>query len=320
MGCGDAARLDEIERASIEQQARTLRLEEDWRPRTEVEKIHALLDAVAASDATFLMGRRSWNGPRTRDFLRRRYVRASQRIATAEQFIVGVATRQRVTNDAYEVLTTSGRRVDLRTWLREELARLDAEDETKHQVALANRQAAAVADSKPSNTTLAASETAVATVIDSDDVTKLPASIEDPVSHERAVPNTVDYVVALVQHSRATFLAPDAPKRRGGRSTSATRYTGPDFAAMLRRKSTWIGAGIEELDPWLAEVGSRSFRNDQPYQVEHPDGRVEPFDVWVEARRHGPGGKGSVVQTPSPAGSGPLPSPAAAPTPASTQR
>ncbi len=290
VSCGDAARLDEIERASIEQQARTLRLEEDWRPRTEVEKIHALLDTVAASDATFLMGRRSWNGLRTRDFLRRRYVRAASRIATAEQFIVGVATRQRVTNDTYEVLLPTGRRVDLRTWLREELARIEDDDKTRHQVALASRDATAAAARAPASVTAAPPAAEVAATLDTDDVTKLPASIEDPVSHERAVPDTIDYVLALVRHSRATFLAPDAPRRRGGRSTSATRYDGEDFAAMLRRKTTWIGAGIQELDPWLTEVGSRSFRNDLPYQVERPDGHVEPFETWVEARRHGPVG------------------------------
>jgi len=295
-GCGDAERLDELERNSVEQQARRFRLEEGWRPQTEVEKIHALLDAVATSDATFLMGRRSWDGQRTRDFLRRRYVRAASRIVTAEQFIVGVASRQRVTNVAYEVLLPTGRRVDLREWLRGELARIERSDRARRHAAMLLRARAQGADGPTSEagSSLAPTKPPARTdippvdVIETDDLARLPADFEDPVSHERIVPDTIDYVLALVRHSHATFVALDPPARGQRRATKGTRYDGRDFARMLQRKTTWIGAGIKELDPWLDEIGSRSFQHDLPYQVEHPDGRIEPFLLWVEARRHGP--------------------------------
>jgi hypothetical protein len=305
LGCGDAARLDELERVSIEQQARRLRIEDDWRPLTEVEKIHALLDAVDASDATFLLGRRSWDGARTRDFLRRRYVRASSRITTAEQFIVGVASRQRVTNLPYEVQLAAGQRMELRAWLREELDRIERDEHDRHQTAL-HARTPPTPDSSPRtdlpSTAGGGGDGAVA--IETDEITRLPEAFEDPISHERVVPNTIGYVLALVRHSNATFIAPRTPPRRGRLPADATRYDGGDFSTMLQRKTKWIGAGIHELDPWLAAIGARSYRYDVAYQVMRPDGRIEAFDAWVEARRHGPHGAAAApaVEPPAPAG------------------
>lgn len=64
---------------------------------------------------------------------------------------------------------------------------------------------------------------------------------------------------------------------------SRKRHSGFDFAAMLERKSRWLGRGIDDLPTWLDEIGSRTFFGGRGYLVLLPNGRELNFRAWLEA-------------------------------------
>ncbi|WP_146157730.1 DUF5329 family protein [Enhygromyxa salina] len=63
-----------------------------------------------------------------------------------------------------------------------------------------------------------------------------------------------------------------------------SEYTAEQFASMLRTKWDWIGYDIAELDTWLEEIGSRSFKTNLPYQVVLTDGTHVELRGWLDQR------------------------------------
>jgi hypothetical protein len=61
-----------------------------------------------------------------------------------------------------------------------------------------------------------------------------------------------------------------------------SEYTAEQFASMLRTKWDWIGYDISELDPWLEEIASRSFKTNLPYQVVLGDGTSIELRAWLD--------------------------------------
>ncbi len=104
----------------------------------------------------------------------------------------------------------------------------------------------------------------------------------------------------IVERSDATFVVParrplPAPKapasdRKPGvfkkkkRAPKAREYSGPEFADMLRKKWEFLGADIDELEPFIKEIASDSFASLAPYQVRLPDGTNDEFEGWLRAR------------------------------------
>jgi len=59
-------------------------------------------------------------------------------------------------------------------------------------------------------------------------------------------------------------------------------YTAEQFAAKLRTKWDWIGYDLTELDPWLDEIATRSFRTNLPYQIELANGTTGELRAWLD--------------------------------------
>jgi hypothetical protein len=120
-----------------------------------------------------------------------------------------------------------------------------------------------------------------------------PPTASDPVEGPNAAPVPaprvvttidIDFSLSVIESSGLGFLAPHEDK-------AATHYTAGEFARMLRRKSKWLGPDLNELDPWLDEIASRSFKTDLPYQVQLEGGEVVELRPWLDeqlakARRH----------------------------------
>jgi hypothetical protein len=70
-----------------------------------------------------------------------------------------------------------------------------------------------------------------------------------------------------------------------GVDSSPTEYTAEQFASMLRSKWDWIGYDIADLDPWLDEIATRSFKSNLPYLVVLDDGSTTEFRTWLDAQR-----------------------------------
>lgn len=87
----------------------------------------------------------------------------------------------------------------------------------------------------------------------------------------------VDFALSVVENSKLAFLAPHE-------DAEPTVYTAREFARMLARKSTWLGPDLHELEPWLDEIATRSFKTDLPYQVRLDGGEVAEFRPWLDAR------------------------------------
>lgn len=105
----------------------------------------------------------------------------------------------------------------------------------------------------------------------------------------------------IVERSEATFVVPGRRaipmpkvgvvgkktrrfKKKKKRGPKSRRYTGPEFADMLRKKWEFLGADIDELEPFIKEIASDSFASLAPYQVHLADGSREPFEGWLRAR------------------------------------
>jgi hypothetical protein len=65
-------------------------------------------------------------------------------------------------------------------------------------------------------------------------------------------------------------------------TSDPSEYTAEQFAGMLRKKWDWIGYDICELDPWLDEIATRSFKTNLPYQVVLADGTSADVRGWLD--------------------------------------
>lgn len=61
-----------------------------------------------------------------------------------------------------------------------------------------------------------------------------------------------------------------------------SEYTAEQFAGMLRSKWEWIGYDICELDAWIEEIATRSFKSNLPYQVVLSDGTNVELRGWLD--------------------------------------
>lgn len=87
----------------------------------------------------------------------------------------------------------------------------------------------------------------------------------------------IEYALSLIEESELSFHSVKDGER------NAT-YTSGEFARMLRRKSSWIGSDIEDLDPWLDEIASRSFKSDEAYLVTVTEGRDLELRPWLDEK------------------------------------
>jgi hypothetical protein len=99
----------------------------------------------------------------------------------------------------------------------------------------------------------------------------------------RADPD-IERTLDLIAASGLRFVDPPADPR-----ARVTEYTAEQFASMLRSKWDWIGYDLTELDPWLEEIATRSFKTNIGYRVVHADGTSGELREWLDARLRGSG-------------------------------
>lgn len=94
----------------------------------------------------------------------------------------------------------------------------------------------------------------------------------------RADPD-IQRALDLISASGLRFIdPPDEPDE------APDEYTAEQFASMLRTKWDWLGYDLTELQPWLDEIATRSFKTKLPYQVQHPDGTTTELRPWLDAQ------------------------------------
>ena len=88
----------------------------------------------------------------------------------------------------------------------------------------------------------------------------------------------IERALDLIASSGHTFLDPAEDE-----DEDATVYTAEQFASMLRSKWDWIGYDLTEVEPWLDEIATRSFKTNLPYLVQ-VDGQGDPVELrtWLD--------------------------------------
>lgn len=87
------------------------------RPVDEQTKIDFLIGEVKRSPAVFIRNGREYRSDRAAAHLARKLRFAGQRVQTARQFIVGIATQSSETGKPYEIRWPDGKRQRLSDWL-----------------------------------------------------------------------------------------------------------------------------------------------------------------------------------------------------------
>lgn len=90
-------------------------------PRTRTEIGH-LLDFISASSCVFLRNGDSYPAAEARAHIERKYEYLGNRVRTAEDFIVGAATKSSMSGEHY-LVHCGERKISSAAWLNEELAR-----------------------------------------------------------------------------------------------------------------------------------------------------------------------------------------------------
>ncbi len=106
-----------------------------------------------------------------------------------------------------------------------------------------------------------------------------PDSVESSAAAPDGKDAEIERALALIRDSGLYFFAPDdeAPDD----IAAATEYTSHQFASMLETKWSWIGYDLHELDPWLTEIATRSFKSNLPYEVRTADGQLREVGPWL---------------------------------------
>lgn len=106
-------------------------------------------------------------------------------------------------------------------------------------------------------------------------------SDEAPKLRERPKPDpAIAVTLDMISASGREFI-----DQADGEDSRQTQYTAEQFASMLRSKWDWIGYDIAELDPWLDEIATRSFKSSLPYLVVLDDGTTSEFRPWLDTQR-----------------------------------
>ena len=97
----------------------------------ELAKIEYLLERIGNSPYNFMRNGSRYQGKRAEVHLRWKFLRSREQIKTAEDFIQRVATRSKISGEAYEVILPDKTRHPLREFLSEELRLLNQALEEK---------------------------------------------------------------------------------------------------------------------------------------------------------------------------------------------
>lgn len=223
---------------------------------TEPDKIRALITAVRGCKLDFVQDGQPRDAIAAAAHLERRLARSPTGIPTARQFIdrIGAGKLRSKTEDS--ITLTDGTVVPVRDWLVKHLADIEG---------VTMRSADNTAN--PAEPTPRAARMGEVGILDA---------------------------LALVERSELVFVAPGrrAPRRIGkakrGRKKKnhgkSKHYTAREFSEMLRKKWELLGQDIHELDKFIDEIATDAFVSMTAYQVEHPDGRHEPFSTWLRAQ------------------------------------
>jgi hypothetical protein len=99
----------------------------DTAPQTEVQKIEALIQAVADLEgAVFIRNGTEHTAKAAADHLRLKWRNAGPRVKTAPDFIRNCASESSLSGKPYEIRLNDGRTVLSRDWLWTELKRIEA--------------------------------------------------------------------------------------------------------------------------------------------------------------------------------------------------
>ena len=102
----------------------------------------------------------------------------------------------------------------------------------------------------------------------------------------------IERALTLVRDSGLRFAVPaSSPEQQ------PAIYTAEQFAGTLRSKWDWIGYDIVELEPWLDQIATKTFKDNLPYQVLTEDGSSSDFRPWLDAAL-----KAAPTPEPSPGG------------------
>lgn len=84
--------------------------------------------------------------------------------------------------------------------------------------------------------------------------------------------NRIDYLIAEVKRSTATFLRNGAEHK-------------PDRAAShLARKLRFAGKRVQTVQDFIVGIASKSETSGEIYEIRWPDGRRQPLAEWLRAR------------------------------------
>lgn len=217
-----------------------------FRPLTEPEKIEKLLDEVRHSDLVFIRNGRRMTAQETATRLQRRYERRGRKVLTARDFAGRFAASGPLSGKPYLVHYPDGREEYARDWMIEQLNEIEAPPGR-----FVERLGGPMADAPKTG----------------------PKEVPVP----EAEPPSVEGAIDLIEQSgQLSFVAP----REGELPTS---YSGQDMAKMLRNKTTWLGADLTEVQPWIDGIATRSYRTYLPYEVHKPTGEVLPLATWLRA-------------------------------------
>jgi len=221
-------------------------------------KIRQLIAAVRKSELTFVQDEIERTGTAAADKLQLLLDRDVDGVRSAQEFIVTIAAPTR--EEEPDVVILGPERTMLaREWYERQLAKIEGEVYQPGAVAAAAERARAERSGKRMR------------ILDA---------------------------LIIVERSPSTFVVParrappkPKPKPPGSekrklfkkRSPRSREYTGGEFADMLRKKWEFLGADIDELEPFITEIATESFASLEPYRVRHADGATESFETWLRS-------------------------------------
>lgn len=94
-------------------------------PKTELEKIEALIAYVATIDGTFIRNGNQYSSADAASHLKLKLSKAGNRVKTAKDFIDHIGSKSSVSGKPYEVKFKNGNTIQLRDLLYNELRKLE---------------------------------------------------------------------------------------------------------------------------------------------------------------------------------------------------
>lgn len=253
-------------------------------PKSEDEKIAALLAAISSSKLTFIRNGDDHTGAEAAAHLRDKRGKAKDQVKTAKQFIELCATKSEFSDKLYEVKLEDGKTVPLAGWLTGLL-------ETIEQPLKAADAAAGAAEllKKLGDEDFEAREKATEALIRLgapalEQIAKFEKESDDPEVKQRCAkiragigdPNrTAAHALEAIEKSNATFMRP------GGRMLGST-FDGRGFAAHLRAKAMLQKFELtRSAKDFVDEVATKSSLHNTAYRVLLEDGKEKDLREWL---------------------------------------